>query len=47
LRRRARQGGLPGLARSTQVLLFTHHQHLLPLAEEALGADVVTVCQLT
>jgi uncharacterized protein YhaN len=38
---------LSELARSTQVLFFTHHQHLLPLAEAALGADVVTVCELT
>lgn len=35
------------LARSTQVLFLTHHRHLLPVAEAALGADVVTVCELS
>jgi uncharacterized protein YhaN len=45
---RARAGFkvLAELARSTQVLFFTHHAHLLPIARDAIGADVVSICEL-
>lgn len=45
---RARAGFrvLGELAQSTQVLFFTHHSHLLALAEEALGKDGLTICEL-
>ena len=28
------------LARKTQVIFFTHHEHLVPLAQQALGAEL-------
>lgn len=31
---------LGNLSRSTQVIFLTHHDHLVPLAQEALGADL-------
>ena len=31
------------LAKKTQVLFFTHHEHLLEVAREALGAPIVGV----
>jgi uncharacterized protein YhaN len=31
------------LAKKTQVLFFTHHQHLLDVAHRALGTSVATV----
>jgi uncharacterized protein YhaN len=34
------------LARHTQVLFFTHHEHLLKVAEEALAPDRASVCNL-
>ncbi len=37
---------LAELAKSTQVLFFTHHRHLLGVAENAIGAANVTVCEL-
>lgn len=37
---------LAGLAKNTQVLFFTHHQHLLELAKKALGSDRMSVHQL-
>jgi uncharacterized protein YhaN len=38
---------LAELAKSTQVLFFTHHRHLLGVAESALGASRVAFCELT
>lgn len=45
---RARAGFrvLAELARSTQVLFFTHHVHLAPIAREVVGADVLSECPL-
>lgn len=45
---RARAGlqVLAELARSTQVLMFTHHTHLAAIAREAVGADTLSECQL-
>ena len=45
---RARAGlqALGELARSTQVLFFTHHSHLIPIARDVIGADVVSTCAL-
>jgi uncharacterized protein YhaN len=37
---------LTELARSTQVLIFTHHAHLVALAREVAGADTLSECQL-
>jgi uncharacterized protein YhaN len=37
---------LAELARSTQVLFFTHHAHLVPIARDAIGADIVSTCAL-
>jgi len=37
---------LAELARSTQVLFFTHHHHLARIAREAVGADVHSECVL-
>ena len=37
---------LAELAKSTQVLFFTHHRHLLGVAEKALGAAKVAICAL-
>ena len=37
---------LAELAKSTQVLFFTHHRHLLGVAESAIGATNVAVCEL-
>lgn len=37
---------LAELARSTQVLFFTHHPHLTTIAREVVGADVHSECQL-
>ena len=34
---------LSELAKKTQVLFFTHHQHLLDVAQRALGASVLAV----
>jgi uncharacterized protein YhaN len=34
---------LSGLAQKTQVLFFTHHQHLLNVANRATGAEVPTI----
>jgi uncharacterized protein YhaN len=31
------------LAKKTQVLFFTHHEHLLDVARKALGPSVLTV----
>ncbi len=39
-RARAALGVLAELSRTTQVLLFTHHQHLVDLAREAVGAGL-------
>jgi uncharacterized protein YhaN len=33
------------LARKTQVLFFTHHNHLRAIAEDALGSDVLSTCE--
>lgn len=46
---RARAGFrvLAELARSTQVLFFTHHAHLGPVAREVVGADVLSECELS
>ena len=38
---------LAELARSTQVLVFTHHAHLCDIAREAVGAEVLSECRLT
>jgi uncharacterized protein YhaN len=45
---RARAGieVLAELARSTQVLLFTHHAHLVEIAQEVVGAEVLSACAL-
>ena len=32
-------GSLGRLARGTQVLCFTHHEHLVPIAEHAVGGE--------
>jgi uncharacterized protein YhaN len=37
---------LAELGKSTQVLFFTHHRHLLRVAENAVGAASVAVCEL-
>jgi uncharacterized protein YhaN len=37
---------LAALARETQVILFTHHRHVLALAADALGADEYVVREL-
>ena len=37
---------LAELAKSTQVLFFTHHRHLLGVADRALGAAKVAICEL-
>ncbi|MFT5050532.1 MAG: hypothetical protein ACI8QZ_001934 [Chlamydiales bacterium] len=37
---------LAELARRTQVILFTHHEHIRDLARRALGADVLKECTL-
>ena len=37
---------LAELGRSTQVLFFTHHQHLVGLAEQALAPVTVARCNL-
>ena len=37
---------LAELAKSTQVLFFTHHRHLLNVAENAIGASNFAVCEL-
>lgn len=37
---------LADLARSTQVLVFTHHPHLLALARSTVGADAISECPL-
>ncbi len=34
------------IARRTQVLFFTHHQHLRAIAEDAIGAHAVSACEL-
>jgi uncharacterized protein YhaN len=39
-------GVLNELAKKTQVLFFTHHQHLLDVAQRALGTSVATVTLL-
>jgi len=46
---RARAGFqlLADLARSTQVLFFTHHSHLVDLARDVMGTDRISVCDLT
>lgn len=46
--RRARAGFqvLAELAQTTQVLFFTHHQHLVALAEESLAPLAVSKCEL-
>ncbi len=33
-------GVLADLAKSTQVLFFTHHRHLVDLARDVLGSDI-------
>jgi uncharacterized protein YhaN len=37
---------LAALAAKTQVLFFTHHDHLLPVAQNALAGSGVSVCRL-
>jgi uncharacterized protein YhaN len=37
---------LAELAKTTQVLFFTHHQHLLPIARDAVAPDVVSECAM-
>ena len=37
---------LADFARSTQVLVFTHHPHLLDLARSTIGADAISECPL-
>lgn len=46
---RARAGFrvLADLSRSTQVLFFTHHEHLAAIAEAVLGCDVISQVRLT
>lgn len=45
-RARATLGALGELARRTQVVFFTHHEHLLPLAQAAVPAPLLTVARL-
>jgi len=45
-RARATLGALAELARRTQVVFFTHHEHLLPLAQAAVPAPLLTVARL-
>jgi len=35
------------IARKTQVLFFTHHDHLRAIAQDALHPDVVSVCDFS
>ncbi len=46
---RARAGlkVLSDLSRSTQILFFTHHRHLVQLAREVLGEECCSVCELS
>jgi uncharacterized protein YhaN len=37
---------LAELAKSTQVLFFTHHRHLLDIAEKAIGKANTSICEL-
>lgn len=37
---------LAELAKTTQVLFFTHHQHLLPIARDAVAPGVVSECAM-
>lgn len=37
---------LAELVKSTQVLFFTHHRHLLGGSDRALGAAEVAICEL-
>jgi uncharacterized protein YhaN len=39
-------GALAHLAKHTQVLLFTHHQHLVDLAKETLPADQLAISEI-
>lgn len=38
---------LAQLAKKTQVLVFTHHEHLVPIAQKALSAENVAVHKLS
>ena len=46
-RTRSALKSLAGLARSSQVLLFTHHEHLLSLASDALAREEFSVVRLS
>jgi uncharacterized protein YhaN len=37
---------LAGLSKKTQIIFFTHHQHLIPLAQKAIPSDILQIHEM-